>query len=71
MLTINRRTHESIYIGNDAEVKVTLLKSDCHQVTLGINAPKHIPIRREELVPINQQTYEHKSDEIINHIGAK
>ena len=71
MLTINRRTHQSIYIGNDAEVKVTLLKSDLHQVTLGIDAPKHITIRREELVPINQQSYERKSDGIVNHIGAK
>ena len=57
MLVLSRRINETILIGDD--VKVTLLAVDGDKIKLGIDAPKHIKIFREELlratIDINQQ----------------
>ena len=49
-LILTRRTGESIIIGEgENEVKVTVLGIRGNQVRLGSEAPKHIPIHREEI----------------------
>ena len=48
MLILQRKTGESIRIGNDIRITVTDTSGD--KVKLAIEAPKYIPIAREELV---------------------
>ena len=47
MLVISRRRNEAVCIGNDIIVRV--LESKGGQVRLGINAPKQVPVLRQEL----------------------
>jgi carbon storage regulator len=47
MLVLTRRPDESIVIGED--VTVVILGVDGNQVRLGIQAPKDIPVNREEV----------------------
>jgi carbon storage regulator len=48
MLVLSRKINETILIGDD--VKVTLLAVDGDKIKLGIDAPQHIKIFREELL---------------------
>ena len=47
MLSLKRNIDESIYIGDD--VKVIIIGIQDGQVKLGIEAPKEIPVHREEI----------------------
>lgn len=47
MLVLTRKTGEQIYIGED--VVVTVVAVDGGRVRLGIKAPPHVRILREEL----------------------
>jgi len=47
MLVLTRKAEESIMIENNIEVKI--LKIQGNQVHIGINAPKHISIYRQEI----------------------
>lgn len=47
MLILSRRTSESIIIGD--EVTITVLSVKGKQVRLGIDAPPHISVHREEI----------------------
>lgn len=47
MLVLTRKAEESIMIENNIEIKV--LKIQGNQVHLGITAPKHISIYRQEI----------------------
>ncbi len=47
MLVLARRPGESITIGDD--IKVTILSSTNSQVRVGISAPRHIQVLREEI----------------------
>ena len=48
MLILSRKENESIFIGNDIEVKVVNISKGL--VKLGFNAPKEMQILRSELV---------------------
>ena len=48
MLVLTRKPGERIVIGEN--ITVTVLKIQGHQIRLGIEAPKEIPIRRKELI---------------------
>lgn len=47
MLVLTRRIGELFYIGDD--VWVVVLEVNGNQVRLGIEAPKHIAVHREEI----------------------
>lgn len=48
MLVLSRKIGSSIRIGND--ITLTVVKIDRNQVRLGIDAPLHVQILRQELV---------------------
>ncbi len=47
MLILTRRVGETVMIGDD--VVVTVLRVKGNQVRIGIDAPKSIPVQREEI----------------------
>jgi carbon storage regulator len=47
MLILTRRTGETVMIGD--EVTVTVLGVKGNQVRIGVNAPKAVPVHREEI----------------------
>ncbi len=47
MLILTRRIGESVFIGE--EVRMTVLGVRGTQVRIGINAPKDVPVHREEI----------------------
>ena len=47
MLVLSRQRDESFYIGDDVKVIVVDIRYD--KVRLGIEAPKEIPVHREEV----------------------
>ncbi|WP_338838616.1 carbon storage regulator CsrA [Kurthia gibsonii] len=47
MLVLTRKVGESIMIGDDIEVKVISIDGD--QLKLGIEAPRHIKVHRQEV----------------------
>ena len=48
MLILTRRVGETLKIGDDIEVTVLGLRGG--QVRMGINAPKDVPVHREEIL---------------------
>lgn len=49
MLVLTRKLMERLYIGD--EICVTVVRLEGGQVRLGIDAPRHIPVVRAELIP--------------------
>lgn len=47
MLILTRRVGETVMIGE--EVTVTVLGVKGNQVRIGVNAPKHVSVHREEI----------------------
>ncbi len=47
MLVLTRKTEESIRIGNN--IVITVLESSNGHTKLGINAPREVPVHREEV----------------------
>lgn len=47
MLILTRKPEETIIIGDD--IKVTILGVSHNQIRIGIQAPKDIPVHREEI----------------------
>ena len=47
MLILTRRVGETLMVGD--EVTVTVLGVKGNQVRLGVNAPKHVAVHREEI----------------------
>lgn len=48
MLVLTRKLMERLYIGED--ICITLVRIEGGQVRLGIDAPRHVPVVRSELV---------------------
>lgn len=48
MLVLTRRTNQSIVIGPDVTITVVEIRGE--QVRLGISAPKHVSVHREEVL---------------------
>jgi len=53
MLVLSRHENEAIVIGG--RIKVTVVEIRGHQIRLGIEAPKDVAVRREELVASSQR----------------
>jgi carbon storage regulator len=54
MLILTRRVGETVVIGD--EITVTVLEVKGNQIRLGIQAPKEIPVHREEVyVRLNEE----------------
>lgn len=47
MLVLSRKSNEEIIIGSDIHVKVLEISSN--RVRLGISAPNHVPVLRQEI----------------------
>jgi len=47
MLILTRRVNETLMVGDD--VTVTVLSVSGKQVRIGVNAPRHVPVHREEI----------------------
>lgn len=47
MLILTRRVGEKLIIGDD--IKVTVLATQGKQVRIGVDAPKSVPVHREEI----------------------
>jgi carbon storage regulator len=54
MLVLSRKVNEKVMIGDG--VVVTIVKIDRNQVRIGIEAPGHVRIYREEILPIEMRT---------------
>jgi carbon storage regulator len=51
MLVLTRRQGERIIIGEGAErIEIMVTRIDGDKVRIGIEAPRHVPIRREEVL---------------------
>jgi carbon storage regulator len=49
MLVLSRKLNETITIGADAAIRITVLTLTEDRVRLGIDAPKEIPVHRQEI----------------------
>lgn len=56
MLILTRRVQEALIIGDD--VTVTVLSIKGNQVRLGIDAPRHVEVHREEIYHRVKQTHQ-------------
>ena len=67
MLALSRKANESIMIGNDNEITILEVKGE--QVKIGINAPKSIPVYREEVYEqIKEANKEAASDAVQENL---
>ena len=67
MLALSRKANESIIIGNDIEITILEIKGE--QVKIGINAPKSIPVYREEVYKqIKESNKEAASDAVQENL---
>jgi carbon storage regulator len=48
MLVLSRKQGEAIQIG--ADIRITIAKIDAKSVRIGIDAPDHVAIKRQEIV---------------------
>lgn len=66
MLILSRQPGERIVIGRHREITITILKTSQNQVKIGVEAPKHMPILREEL---NHPSFKQIIDHLENKLG--
>lgn len=53
MLVLSRKLGEKIFIGDN--ICITVVDIDRGKIRLGIEAPRDVPIYRQELLPMTQQ----------------
>lgn len=60
MLVLSRKLGEKIYIGEN--VCITVVDIDRGKIRLGIEAPRDVPIYRQELLPLKNQQDQEESE---------
>lgn len=60
MLILTRRAGETLMVGDD--VTITVLGVKGNQVRIGVNAPKHVSVHREEIYQRIQREKEQKEN---------
>ena len=53
MLVLSRKKNEAIHIANDITITVVEIRGD--KVSLGIEAPREVPVHREEIFQAIEQ----------------
>ena len=67
MLILTRTPGKSIMIGDTADIQITILNVSGKQVRLGIQAPRDLPVHREEIyLRIHQPNEATTKDETDN-----
>jgi len=66
MLILTRRIGETLNIGDDVQVTVLGIKGN--QVRIGVNAPKSVPVHREE---IYERIKKEKEDAAVGNVASK
>lgn len=49
MLVLTRRVGESLIIGDEGKIKLSVLRVQGNQVRIGIEAPRDVAVHREEI----------------------
>ncbi len=62
MLVFTRKVHESFRIGDSIIVTITEVRHD-HRVKIAVDAPRQVPIHREEVYQSIQQEKQDADDE--------
>ncbi|MDY6943131.1 MAG: carbon storage regulator CsrA [Pseudomonadota bacterium] len=65
MLILTRRVGETVMVGDD--VTVTVLGVKGNQVRIGINAPKHVAVHREEIYERIKREQEEQEGQANSH----
>lgn len=61
MLVLTRKPNEALMLGD--EIKITVLEVKGKQVRLGIEAPSHVPVHRQEIYLRIQAEREESTEE--------
>jgi carbon storage regulator len=69
MLILTRCIGESINIGDD--VQVTILGVKGNQVRIGVNAPREVPVHREEIYERIKEEQRTGADETTDEVAGR
>jgi len=63
MLVLSRKKNESIVINNDIRIVVVEIRGD--KVRLGVEAPREVPVHRQEVYEAIQNSHQSESDDAV------
>ena len=68
MLVLSRKKNESIVIDNDITIVVVEIRGD--KVRLGVDAPKEIPVHRQEVFEAIKRNQQNGQEDAANEATA-
>src|SRR3954451_5398919 len=69
MLVLSRKLGEKIYIGEN--ICITVVDIDRGKIRLGIEAPRDVPIYRQELLPLKNNEPKVPKASPVSHLGGR